>query len=101
MVLLAPSLNAYRIQLFICKQFLKEYHLYFNSAKTQLIFTCSHFTTLPSGAVHFFGDPLSFCNSVSYLGLVSNLSDSDDISKAIKKLNRKAVFFRCFLSAVL
>ena len=53
-VLLAPSLNALCIQLSICEQFLKVYHLQFNSAKTQLIcFTHSRLTTLPSGGFTF------------------------------------------------
>ena len=91
-VLLAPSLNAHRIQLSICEQSSKDYHLQFNSVKTQLIFfTYSRLTTL----------------LVLYISLVilypfetlfplfttlwsADLNDSDDISNIIKELYRKA-----------
>lgn len=91
-VLLAPCQSALRVMLSICSNFARDHKLVFNTAKTQMIcFRKQKRSAFPT-YIHLNGELLQLSDKVIHLGhtLSYNLSDTEDVLRAFRDLNRKA-----------
>ena len=98
-VLLAPCPSALRILLNICSSYASTHGLRFNAEKTQLI--CFHLRqshpVIPT--VVFNNVVLQYSNEVTHLGHILT-PDLDDIIRAVKDLNCKAISHFCIFRVV-
>ena len=100
-MLLAPCASAMRKMLEICHSFALSHKLEFNANKTQLI--CFYAPSVPpiTPSIYFNDVLLSYSNHVVHLGhlLTDSLSDTKDVMRVVKDLNRKANFMLCTFHA--
>ena len=90
--LLAPSASALRRMLSICSSYATSHGLLFNAEKTQMICFRRSGLCSPDDVIYFDDIQLKFSESVLHLGhsLSYDLNDKEDITRAIKDINRKA-----------
>ena len=91
-VLLAPCASALRSMLKICSSYANSHGLMFNESKTQLIYFRSSKICLFLPVITFNNVTLHYSDQVQHLGhiLSHNLSDTADILRVVKDMNRKA-----------
>jgi len=80
--LMAPSCHAVRKMLSVCESFGQEYHVKFNSSKSQVT-VCSKENIVVHDNFTLNGDIINIYNSVNHLG--RDVGDSDSNCKAINK----------------